>query len=277
MTDQKAQGRGAGEAVHNREHALELLDDTDSLIRFCSTHMMDVERYNRGSIAFWRVVHWIAAMPKNSDVAKSPLNTGNIVVGGVEYVPLEAYQEAMAGWKAATRLSQPPEASEVEADPDICAGCAEYYHDCRCPGELCGVEVTCWLYEKQNMPLPTMSKVRIPALVAAGYTETPLYAHPPKASPMQELQAMGQEFDAKQDETLNRAMLASMDAITPPKVEAGALRVTGEMLKAALLEEGGDAYMRNEDTPSHFLIDGIVDLDAVARSLAQPAPEQGEG
>lgn len=82
----------------------------------------------------------------------------------------------------------------------------------------------------------------------------PLYAHPPKASPMQELQAMGQEFDAG--------------------VEASALRVTGEMLKAALLEEGGDAYMRNEDTPSHFLIDGIVDLDAVANALAQPAPGQ---
>lgn len=109
---------------------------------------------------------------------------------------------------------------------------------------------------------------------------------------MQELQAMGQEFDAVTEAIFGEIygadcnafehpeswafaerIAAAVSGATPPKVEASE-GVTGEMLKAALLEEGGDAYMRNEGTPSHFLIDGIVDLDAVARSLAQPAPEQ---
>ena len=49
--------------------------------------------------------------------------------------------------------------------------------------------------------------------------------------------------------------------------------LTGEMLKAAFLKDGGDAYMREGDHADCFLIDGIVDLDAVARSLAQPAPD----
>lgn len=47
-----------------REEALLLLDDVDSLVRFCSVNMPDVERYNRGSESFWKVVHWIAEMPK---------------------------------------------------------------------------------------------------------------------------------------------------------------------------------------------------------------------
>lgn len=53
--------------VRDRAHALELLDDVDSLVRFCSVSMSDVERYNRGSIAFWRVVHWVAAMREGVD------------------------------------------------------------------------------------------------------------------------------------------------------------------------------------------------------------------
>lgn len=57
--------------VRDREHALEMLDDVDSLVRFCSVSMPDVERYNRGGEAFWRVVHWIAAMPS---IQASPPN-----------------------------------------------------------------------------------------------------------------------------------------------------------------------------------------------------------
>lgn len=62
--------------VRDREHALELLDDVDSLVRFCSVSMQDVGRYNRGSIAFWRVVHWIAAMQRAPAInEKSPWNS----------------------------------------------------------------------------------------------------------------------------------------------------------------------------------------------------------
>lgn len=50
--------------VRDAKHALELLDDVDSLVRFCSVSMLDVQRYNKGSKAFWRVVHWIAALPE---------------------------------------------------------------------------------------------------------------------------------------------------------------------------------------------------------------------
>lgn len=60
----------------------------------------------------------------------------------------------------------------------------------------------------------------------------------------------------------------------PPKPEASALRITGEMLKAVLLAERGDAFMRDIDTADCFLIDGIVDLDAVAAALTK---ECGEG
>lgn len=55
--------------VRDRAHALELLDDVDSLVRFCSVSMPDVQRYSRGGIAFWRVVHWIAAMREGVDQA----------------------------------------------------------------------------------------------------------------------------------------------------------------------------------------------------------------
>lgn len=171
----------------------------------------------------------------------------------------EAEAEAWAAWNRhapgyncyvfrLVALSQPPEASEVEAwderETDLLA-------------QLSGLDQEAIILRdliKRAMLLIPEGKSKWWDDAKCALT---LRVHPPKASPMQELQKLGQEFDAN--------------------VEASALRVTGEMLKAALLEEGGDAYMRNEDTPSHFLIDGIVDLDAVANALAQPAPEQGEG
>lgn len=140
-----------------------------------------------------------------------------------------------------------------------------------------------------------------------GLFTMPLYAHPPNATPMQGLDedwfadvlydSLDMDWDvragakaimralgsrAKPDAygLLNSARHIDVreedaDLITPPKVEASE-GVTGEMLKAAFLKDGGDAYMREGDPADCFLIDGIVDLDAVARSLAQPAPEQGE-
>lgn len=36
-----------------------------------------------------------------AEVRRSPHNLGNIIFRGEEYVPLEAYKEAMSGWKAA--------------------------------------------------------------------------------------------------------------------------------------------------------------------------------
>lgn len=50
------------QAVNGPRHALELLDDANELINFCACHMSDVERYNRGSYAFWSVCHWIASL-----------------------------------------------------------------------------------------------------------------------------------------------------------------------------------------------------------------------
>lgn len=41
------------------------------------------------------------ALPSDATITTSPLNTGNIVYRGEEWVPLEAYREAMDGWKAA--------------------------------------------------------------------------------------------------------------------------------------------------------------------------------
>lgn len=39
---------------------LGLLDHVESLVRFCSTHMPDVARYDAGAAALWTVVHRIA-------------------------------------------------------------------------------------------------------------------------------------------------------------------------------------------------------------------------
>lgn len=58
--------------VRDRAHALEMLDDVDSLVRFCSVNMPDVERYNRGGEAFWRVVHWIAEMRADAATSIQP-------------------------------------------------------------------------------------------------------------------------------------------------------------------------------------------------------------
>lgn len=46
--------------VRDADHALLLMDKVDSLVRFCSVNMLDVDRYVRGSWAFWSVCHWIA-------------------------------------------------------------------------------------------------------------------------------------------------------------------------------------------------------------------------
>jgi hypothetical protein len=52
-----------------REEALLALDDVDVLIRYCAVHMPRerARQYNLGGEAFWKVVHWIAAMPKGYD------------------------------------------------------------------------------------------------------------------------------------------------------------------------------------------------------------------
>ena len=48
------------EPVRDARHALELLDDVNDLVNFCSTNMLDVPRYYRGSEAMWRVAYWLA-------------------------------------------------------------------------------------------------------------------------------------------------------------------------------------------------------------------------
>lgn len=64
------------EPVRDARHALELLDDVDSVVRFCSAYMPDVARHYRGSEAMWRVAHWIAgqasAAPIAADVEHEP-------------------------------------------------------------------------------------------------------------------------------------------------------------------------------------------------------------
>jgi hypothetical protein len=47
------------------------------------------------------------AAPEREIVARSPVNAGNIVYRGAEWVPLSAYSEAMSGWKAANALAAP--------------------------------------------------------------------------------------------------------------------------------------------------------------------------
>lgn len=46
--------------LRDADHALLLMDEVDSLVRFCSVNMLDADRYARGSWAFWSVCHWIA-------------------------------------------------------------------------------------------------------------------------------------------------------------------------------------------------------------------------
>jgi hypothetical protein len=55
------------------------------------------------------------AAPASSVPEPSSINSGNIVWRGEEWVPLEAYREAMAGWKAANASSVPDRAQLVEA------------------------------------------------------------------------------------------------------------------------------------------------------------------
>lgn len=78
---------GVEHGVRGREHALELLDDVDSLVRFCSVSMPDVDRYNRGGESFWKVVHWIAAMPKAADaiMALYPRPSDRALVEALKY------------------------------------------------------------------------------------------------------------------------------------------------------------------------------------------------
>lgn len=57
----------------------------------------------------------IAAPKQDAEVVaeQAPHNAGNIMVRGEEYVPLEAYQEAMSGWKAVNMNTTP--SSVIEA------------------------------------------------------------------------------------------------------------------------------------------------------------------
>jgi len=59
--------------VRGPRHALELLDDVDSLVRFCSVSMSDAGRYKTGAESFWRVCRWLAscaATRPTSDLAE---------------------------------------------------------------------------------------------------------------------------------------------------------------------------------------------------------------
>lgn len=216
--------------------------------------------------------------------------------------------EASAAWNRRP-LSQPPEASEVEAVRDALNGyraavswiSADSWDGCSdCIAILRKARTADWQWDWAGDPQ------RIALELKELHARLGDAAHPPKASPMQEGAGYFHpaEFVAKVERLYQRGLIdqqardmlqAGLFTQHPKPIATSPMQelqnlgqefdagveasegVTGEMLKAALLEEGGDAYMRNEDTPSHFLIDGIVDLDAVARSLAQPAPEQGEG
>ena len=50
-----------------RAEMLGLLDDVDSLVRFCSCNMPDVERYDIGAKAMWSVAHRLAGNDEIAD------------------------------------------------------------------------------------------------------------------------------------------------------------------------------------------------------------------
>jgi hypothetical protein len=60
MTDAQSTYRFHTEPVKDGDDALRMLDDVDSIVRFCSVNMPDVDRYYRGAEAMWRVAYWIA-------------------------------------------------------------------------------------------------------------------------------------------------------------------------------------------------------------------------
>lgn len=56
------------------EELLRLLDHVDSLVRFCSCHMPDVDRYHRGGHALWAVANRIAGKDADADAQIALLN-----------------------------------------------------------------------------------------------------------------------------------------------------------------------------------------------------------
>lgn len=95
-------------------------------------------------------VEAIAAWTSRPSITTSPVNSGNILVGGQEYVPLEAYREAMSGWKAANALT--PVAGDAElrkalevydATVKRCPANTQFLGDKKCPRCSAGPDEGC--------------------------------------------------------------------------------------------------------------------------------------